>query len=418
MIFGRLSMRWIVSVAIVVVVAGCTLPGSGKRRPVAVGCDSPGVTSDQVKLGLVFSDSGIGSTALSSARSGVDARINLANAEGGIHGRRIFYQWRDDASSSSQNALATQDLVQQESVFGLVAATASLEGSLARLDAQGIPVVGIALPSWNRYRNLFSHLYMPSPGTVARYIQAHGGTRIAVVTTGTVALTMETITQYKNAFSALGLAATDPIPYTSSSDSPQRIVHQLAAIHADALIGFTAPEDLAEIVQAARAASLRLNVDVSLTGYDKALLPAFGQALAGVSIPVYFRPFEAGGPAIDRYRDAMTLYAPESIEPDQQFAMLAYIYTDLFLHGLDLAGTCPTREGFIKALRSVTDYDADGLISPVDLSTNSTQPLDCFAFVRVNSTGTAFDVVHQRLCSNGSESLPPGNESTSTGRSR
>lgn len=400
MISGKLSTLRRATVALLVAAAGCSLPGT-QEKPTTVGCTSPGVTSDQVKLGLVFSDSGIASSALSAARSGIEARIGLANAEGGVHGRRIVYEWRDDASSSSQNALATQDLVQQRSVFGLVAATASLEGSLDSLTEQNIPIVGIALPSWSRYSNLFSHLYMPSPETAARYIRARGGTKIAVVTTGTVALTTETITQYKKAFHALGLTATDPIPYTNSSDSPQQIVRQLAAIDADALIGFTAPEDLASIMQAARAANLHLDVTLSLTGYDKDLLPMFGQALAGVSIPVYFLPFEAGGSPIDRYRNAMSLYAPESVQPDQQFAMLTYIYTDLFLHGLDLAGSCPTRDGFISALRNVHDYDAGGLIAPTDLAANTAQPLTCYAFVWIDPATTAFEVVRQRLCADG-----------------
>jgi len=48
--------------------------------------------------------------------------------------------------------------------------------------------------------------------------------------------------------------------------------------------------------------------------------------------------------------------------------MLAYIATDLFVRGLQEAGPSPTRESFITNLGRVPNYDAGGLIEPVDLA--------------------------------------------------
>nr|MDT0666571.1 ABC transporter substrate-binding protein [Micromonospora sp. DSM 115978] len=155
---------------------------------------------------------------------------------------------------------------------------------------------------------------------------------------------------------SVGLGTPTMIQYTAGSDSPERVARQVAAFGADALISIVAPNDFADILRAARSADVRLAVTLTYTGYDRRLLAAFGPALAGVSMPVYFRPFEAGGAAIDRYREAMTRFAPQTTPAEQQFAMLAYIHTDLFLRGLELAGDCPTREGFVAALRGVTDY--------------------------------------------------------------
>ncbi|CAI7978938.1 Amino acid-binding protein [Frankia sp. Hr75.2] len=384
---------------LVAAATSCSTLGDGGEA--AAACNSPGVTSEQVKLGFVVSDS---SAALSSARSGVDARIGLANEQGGIHGRRIVYQWRDDANSPSQNARVTEELLRRESAFGLVTATSAIGDSLDSLTTQGVPVVGLAQSAWAKYQNLFSYQYEPSPETVGRYIQASRGTKVAFVTTGASAFTLDIISRYKAAFGSIGLASTETISYASSSDSPARVAQKLADFGADSLIGFTAPQDFAAIVHATRAANLNLATSVSLTGYDRGLLPTLGPALAGVSFPVYFRPFEAGGAPIDRYRNAMTRFAPETIQPEQQFAMRAFIYTDLFLRGLELAGDCPTREGFISALRGVTDYDAGGLIEPVDLSTNAGQPLSCYAFVQINPAGDAFQVVRERLCADGTGS--------------
>lgn len=399
MCLGSLTRTLGLAAAILVVaVASCSTPGAGSEAVAA--CNTPGVTSDQVKLGFVVSDSGIGSTEYSSARSGVEARIGLANEQGGINGRRIVYQWRDDANSSSQNARVTEELL-RESVFGFVTATSASGGSLDSLAMQGVPVVGLAQPAWAKYQNLFSYQYEISPETIGRYIQASRGTKVAFVAAGASAFTLGSIARYQAAFQSIGLATTETISYASSSDSPGRVAQQLADLGADSLIGFTVPQDFAAIMQATRAANLNLATSVSLAGYDRALLPTLGPALAGVSFPVDFRPFEAGGASIDRFRDAMTRFAPETTQPEQQFAMRAFIYTDLFLRGLNLAGNCPTREGFISALRRVSNYHADGLIVPMNLNTSAHQPLECYAFVKINPAGDAFQVVRERICADG-----------------
>jgi len=73
--------------------------------------------------------------------------------------------------------------------------------------------------------------------------------------------------------------------------------------------------------------------------------------------------------------------------------MATYMETDLFLYGLDKAGTCPTRNGFIDALRADT-YDAGGLLpAPVDLTKGFGRTTLCYTFMKVNDTGTAYDVV-------------------------
>nr|WP_242423531.1 ABC transporter substrate-binding protein [Frankia sp. EI5c] len=377
--------------------------GCSAERPAtrAAACDSPGVSADQVKAGLVLSDTGVGSVAMSSARSGLDARIGLANAEGGVRGRQIVYRWRDDAGSPSQNAQVTKDLVDHESVLGIVAVTTALGGSLDETQARGIPVVGLAVPSWAEYQNLFAYAYETSPQTVGRYILQGGGKKVGILVTGTAESVIQSANEYREDFEAVGLATAAPISYASSTDSPLQVARQLAAAGVDSLVGLTSAEDFAAVVKAAREAGPDLAVSVTLSGYARSLLPSLGPALAGVSIPVYFRPFEAGGDALGRYREAMNRYAPETTQPEQEFAMYGYLFADMFIRGLDLAGDCPTREGFISALRGVSDYDAGGLLAPVDLGANARQPLSCYAFVQVNPSGTAFGVARERLCADG-----------------
>ncbi|MCK9902098.1 ABC transporter substrate-binding protein [Frankia sp. Cpl3] len=391
--------------AAILVAAGAGCSSGGGEKAVVVDCDTPGVSADQVTLGFVYSDSGVGSAAQSSARSGMQARLGLANEQGGIHGRRIVYQWRDDANSLLQNAHVTEELVRRESVFGLVTATISLGDAMRRLEEQGVPVVGLAGEAgWAQHPNMFSYTYGESPETVGRYIQAAGGTTVAILTTGSAPATMEGAARYSGALQSVGLTVGSPIPYSAAGDSPTRVAQQLAEMGADSLVALSSPDDLAAILESVHTAGLNIVASVSYVGYDRGILAARGAQLAGVSVPVGFRPFEAGGAAMDRYRNAMARFAPETGQPEQQYAMFSYIYTDMFLRGLDLAGSCPTRQGFIDALRGVTAYDADGLIAPVSLRDNVGKLSTCNAFVQINPAGNAFDIVKESLCVDGTGS--------------
>ncbi|OHV56572.1 ABC transporter substrate-binding protein [Pseudofrankia sp. BMG5.36] len=302
-------------------------------------------------------------------------------------------------------ATATEDLVEHEKVFGLVTATAALGNSMDRLTRQGVPVAGVAVePSWAGRENMFSFIYSASPEVVGHYIQAARGSRVALITADQSAVTSDTTTAYTRGLRAAGISTVEAFPYVVGSSSPDQVASKIVDFGADALLGLSMPDDFAKVVQATHTLGAHLAVSVVLTGYDHSLLSSFGPALAGVSMPVYFRPFEAGGPAVKRYQDAMTRYAPESGNPDQQFAMFTYISTDLFVRGLDLAGPCPTRAGFIEALRGVSAYDAGGLIAPIDLHDYSGKPLSCYAFVQVTAAGTAFEPVRERMCADGSTS--------------
>ncbi|CUU60232.1 ABC-type branched-chain amino acid transport system, substrate-binding protein [Parafrankia irregularis] len=385
--------------------AGCSATSTvDSQGGAAEICTGPGVSADQITLGFVYPDSGPGSDALSSTRAGVDARLGLANEQGGIHGRRITYDWRDDATSLTQNVQVVTSLVHDESVFGLLTASVTMGDSMAALSADGVPVVGLAAESsWSNYLNMFSFVYADSPEVVAQYVHTSGAVRAGIVITGDAPSTLQLAARYTSALAAVGIAS-ESVPFNPAVDSATQTARRLAASGVNALVGLSSLDDLAAIMQAARTTGMEIAASVALSGYDQRLLAAKGKQLAGVSFPVAFRPFESGGPAIDRYRQAMNAFAPQAGGPDQQLAMFAYIYTDMFLHGLELAGSCPTRQGFINALRGVTDYDAGGLISPVSLRDNMGKPSPCSAIVQINPAGDAFDVVRQRVCADGTSS--------------
>ncbi len=383
--------------ALTVLTGGC----SSGTQPAAASCDTPGITADQVRLGLLYPDSGPTASSLAAVRAGIDARLGLANEAGGIHGRKIVYDWRDDQGDPSANGVAARDLVEQRGVFGILEYSLATDGSAQYLAEHGVPVGGLATGDvWAKYRTMFSFSSTTGAATdtYGTFLRSQGGTKAILLRTALSAGVGNTSAKMTQSAQAAGIPVVGEIAYTANADSPASVARRIADSGADTLLTVINAPDLPAVLTAVRAAGVNLRVILSVSGYDTQLLHDSGGALAGVTIPVFYRPFEAGGPAIANYRTAMSRYAPQVPNPQQELAMIAYIDTDLFLRGLTEAGPCPTREGFVNALNAVHNYDAGGLIQPMDLAHDRGKQTTCWSFVQANRTGDAFSVVRENLC--------------------
>jgi ABC-type branched-subunit amino acid transport system substrate-binding protein len=375
--------------------AGCT--GASEPSAGRAPCDAPGVTADQIKIGYIFPNSGPVGGQFASSRSGVVARIAEANAEGGVHGRKIVLEWRDDESSPTVNLAVAQDLVDREKVFGIMNVSSFAGGAASYLGERNVPVAGIALEAaWGEYPNMFSYLNrITDPGSVTTwglFARRHGGSRAVILRDKATESSGDFGTRMARSMRSEGVDVVATLDYEGVAGIGElgRRVHDLGA---DVLTGAVPAPAFASVYSAAVAAGARFKVVLAPTGYHQSTLHDFGARIAGVYYFTYFLPFEMNTPAHEIYRRAMARYSPELQSPDQALPLTGYINTDLLLRGLDLAGECPSRDAFIRNLRRVHDYRGRGLLSgPVDLG-DVGQVIRCYTFVRANATGTAFEVV-------------------------
>nr|MDT0667033.1 ABC transporter substrate-binding protein [Micromonospora sp. DSM 115978] len=138
------------TLAICLAAAACSGGDGGGQT--AAACDAPGYSADSIDIGFVYADTGLLGEVFRSARSGLEARIQVANETGGIHGRTIDYIWRDDRGDAGRNDQAVRDLIEIENVFGLVEATTAASGGAPYLAEHSVPVAGVpADVTWNDY---------------------------------------------------------------------------------------------------------------------------------------------------------------------------------------------------------------------------------------------------------------------------
>jgi ABC-type branched-subunit amino acid transport system substrate-binding protein len=379
--------------------AACGGPSSAQHATPNAQCPAtPGITPTTITIGLIYPDTGSASTAFQPIRGAIQARLDLANAQGGIHGRKVQIEWRDDQTSSDTFLLDAQDLVQRSQVFGLFVQSVVLDSRSADwLKAQGIPVVGLATsPLWGQYPNLFHYGSLFNKGgavdTFGRYVKAQGGTRALVVADATAPTSQSLAQQLSQSLASQGVQVVGEMPYTMGVSSPAKVAELMQRDGVDTLVGALTADGFIDIYVAARKAGIPLAVALSANSFGPAELQQRHQQMAGMSMTQAFQAYSANTPAIQAYKQTMSQYAPEVTNPFDDLAITSYAGTAELLLGLNLAGQCPTRQSFITNLRAVKSFDGDGLLAPTDVS-RPADPATCFNFLKANQAGTQFDPV-------------------------
>ena len=102
-----------------------------------------GVTANSIKIGYIFSKTGLAGSTFLNADKGCQARIDRQNAAGGVNKRKIEVDMVDDQSSAA-NKTAAQDLVQNKHVFMIVnnSSFPSYFGTYKYLQEAKVPQIG------------------------------------------------------------------------------------------------------------------------------------------------------------------------------------------------------------------------------------------------------------------------------------
>ncbi|MCK9900442.1 branched-chain amino acid ABC transporter substrate-binding protein [Parafrankia colletiae] len=361
---------------------------------------SPGIAGDEVRLGLLYPDSGNAASLFGPFRAGVDARLGVANADGGVHGRSLTYRWQDDGSQPGVNRTAAQRLVEEQDVFGIMESTTASDGSAEYLHSLGVPVTGTSLDAaWTRFDNMFSYSNMIADGvsvsTWGEFVADQGGTSAVIAVSTLSAASGELAEELRASLEGAGVRVVGTVEATGPIDL-RAVGNQVRDSGADTLVGTVTGGAFGQVVLGAKEAGTDLRVVLSPSGYDQSLLKAFGPLLGGLNVNLFvdYQPFELDLPGHRAFLAAMGRYAPQMQPPNRQASLSGWIAADMFVRGLAEAGPCPTRQRFLDGLRAVRDYSAGGLLpAPIDFMTSFGQLGRCYTFLRVAPDGQRFEVL-------------------------
>ncbi len=332
----------------------------------------PGVTTNQITIGMSTALSGPSAFLGTSFRAGVEAYLGKVNEAGGVHGRKIRLVVYDDRYEPTSTVAQVKKLITDDQVFCL-------------LGNVGTPTTLAIKPVLEEHRVL---LFAPFTGAeslrkpVSRYLfhyRASYNQEIEAFIKGMVdVLGRRKIAVFhqddgygkavldgtKLALQARGLTPVATSVYTRNFENVFPAVDALMREHPDAVVMGGTYSACSKFIRtwklkAALAGSGKDTVfmNVSFVGPDRlaAMLEVHGD---GVVVSQVVPPFSQGGgnlPAVNEYLSALGKFGGGATPG---FGSLeGYLATKVFIEALQRTGKNPTRESFIDALEGIRALD-------------------------------------------------------------
>jgi branched-chain amino acid transport system substrate-binding protein len=402
--------RWLAAAAAATLLSGITAACSSSSSTTAAAgpsASSSSTTSGSgsaqgktITLGILTPLTGpVSSSFGQETIQGAQARIDLANADHELpNGEQIKLVSVDEGSSPQTSLSGTQELVQNDHVFGVLAAGAFFYGAYRWAAQQNVPVVGDGIdgPEWNssQYPNMFAAFgstddSYPSYTGMPAFFKSQGGTSYCGVgynapsTVGNGA-----------AMAGSMKAAGVPVPYTNfgiaaGNANFTSIALAIKQAKCNVLGSQMTLGDTLNLITALKNANVSLKATFIQGGYGEDLLEQSSSlsAAQGVDMAAGFEPSSLNTTATKWMMSALKAYAGWTKPYPAAGMEWGWFTADTAIEGLKVAGANPTQQSFITNLRKVTSFDHEGLTCPVNYAvfgnTNQQFPGNCTWMVKV-----------------------------------
>jgi branched-chain amino acid transport system substrate-binding protein len=368
--------------AVAVVVTGalalsaCSKSNSGNAGS-APAVNNTAASGAPIKLGLLTSETGVAASSFNTVYQGVEARIDLQNAEGGVGGRKLEYVTADDTSTGPGAVAAAQQLIEQDHVYGIMEDTSFFSAAAETTTKAGVPVTGVSFDAgpewWNKSEtNIFDAYgygnYSLVSTTYPDFFKSVGATKVAAIGYGSSPSSAMNAEGIAAGSQHIGLKAfyDNSLAYGSTDVGP--VVQEIKAEGADAITLSTVQSTGYAMAQALKQAGVKYKALVLETGYGQDVISdaATRSAATGIDFASVVAPVEADTAGTTAFAAAMKKYAGVSGIPSWG-AYIGWLTTDLMIFGLEKAGPQASSQQFIKELRAST-WDGAGLESPTDFA--------------------------------------------------
>jgi ABC-type branched-subunit amino acid transport system substrate-binding protein len=359
----------------------------------------PGVTDDEITYTVigVEANNPLGTCVLDCYAAGVQAYFDYRNDQGGIFGRELTVdQVVDD--ELSQNQARALEVISSDEAFGVFNAPLVASG-FADLDEAGIPTYSWGIhPEAAGREAIFPSIAPLCSDCRLRALpyaaQHEGAARVASLGYGASQNSKDCANASAATIEHYGADVDAEMAYVNDSLAfglPNGIAPEVTAMK-DAEVDFIAGcLDLNGMKTLAEELERQGMGDVPMyhpNTYNQQFVREAGDLFEGDIVAAQFLPFEAERTeALDAFLNAME----ENGDEPTELAMVGWINADAAFTSLLAAGPEFDRESVISAMNSITDYDAGGLIVPIDWTRQHTPPegptngyeRECAAMVQV-----------------------------------
>jgi ABC-type branched-subunit amino acid transport system substrate-binding protein len=330
-----------------------------------------GVSDTTIRIGV---ESAVGSLSLDGENLGFTLAFDEANAGGGVHGRRFVWADRRRRSGAPADVLAVaRQMIDEDEVFALVNFSGpAIVDIAAYARTRRVPLMfpHTALVSSEGERYLFTSFprFEGEAEVMFRYLsKTRRLSRLAIAhDPNAYGLAFRDALRQHAARFEYEVVGEVPISSRTPTDLAAEF-QKLAAATPDAIVMALYPEQ-AHALMAARAGSTwegRMVSSGPLTD-EAALAQPGGRADGTLGFCHYPDPERSDAPGSVRYRAALTRFHPG--RRFDRYTLYGYTFGRLVVEGVQRAGRALTRERFIEAMETLTNWDAGGVMPNVTFS--------------------------------------------------
>ena len=317
-----------------------TLASCASRGPILLGL-SVGLTGQYGDLGV-------------QARDGALLAVEAINENGGVGGRPIQLEIRDDLGTPEDAQRVDQELV-EAGVVAIIGHITSQQTLAAYPITESANVVlfspTASTPELSGKKDHFFRLVAPNPTegqVLAQHIyQDRDLSKIAIIYEGdNQAFSSSLLDSFSKNYTELGGQLTHTIGYSSSGNPDfADLVKQMQAFNpTDGLLIIAPPIDTALIAQHVRIADWSIPLFATAWSQSQELISNGGKAVEGIEIPLTYDPNNQSS----EYKDFQTRYQERFGKEPSLYAGITYDV--VFILAKALAKTGGEGEGLAEAL--------------------------------------------------------------------
>ncbi len=299
---------------------------------------------------------------------GLDAAFNEINANGGAHGHRLRLISLDDGYEPEAAIVNTRRLIEEEQVFALIGPVGTPTSTAAQPIAAeaGVPYIGAftgaeflrdaeALPN---VINVRASYFQETEEMAARLSEDLGFDTVSIFyqddSYGRAGLA-----GLRRAVDIYGMEIGAEVSYPRNTEAVKLALLDLRRAGAEAVVIIGAYQPASTMIRWARKLDYSpYFVNISFIG-SEALARTLGEDGAGVYVTqVVPFPEDASLPVVAEYQAALRRI--DSSATPSFVSLEGYLAGRLAVEGLRLAGPEPTREGFLRSLKTSGEIDLSG----------------------------------------------------------
>lgn len=347
-----LSRRGLLTAGLATALPWPTIGHAQSTGPIHI-CQSADLSGPLAEIGLAL-------------QTGAKLCFNAVNAKGGVHGRNIELETRDDGYTGKRAQANVAEFLADQRTFALFncVGTPVMEAVLPQVLESGVPFFapysGATLPSMKTARNVFviRASYADEAEKLVNHLATVGIKRVGIVYQNNAF--GEDV--FENAKAAIKRQKMDEPPSAkveSSGVDAVQAATALAAAEPQALLIALSGKPAELFVKAIRTQRRGLPLFALSVLATSASLKALGADASGISLSQVVPAL--GSVAIPVVRDFLRDWkaSGNKLDPSSQ-ALEGYINARVFVEALNRAGRNPTRAAFIDATWKIRRHDVGG----------------------------------------------------------